>query len=315
MKRTTSRTKRRLGLALLTLLALTLLLPDGAIAQEKTTEEEADQVVRYNPAVSIFSNNLYIGPNVIQRAPVVCIGCDVEIEGRISDNVVVVFGSLKMNGADVRDNIVGVFSELEIQESSVGDTLVNVLGTLQIDRFEGSTINIGLPVGWNPDIYRFLFWLRALALLMAFILVVGITTVVPERVERIAREAPVNYMSGFFIGLLGYLGGWILLTLLTATVIGLPAGILFFKIVKWLGIAGIFLFTGRRLGQLLGREMSPLGAILLCFGLYSAVLITLSWMGPIGLFAILLFKLFFWILFGIPAVGLVLITRFGTRTA
>jgi len=305
------RTRILIGLCLLALLPLAVSAQDSVVEPG----EEPEKIVRYSPAVSIFSNNLHIGPNVVQRAPVVCIGCDVEIEGQISDNVVVIFGKLTMNGARVRDNLVGVFSSLDIKDSQVDDTMVNVLGTLEIDRFEGSTINIGLPVGWNPDIYRFLFWLRAVALLMAFILVVGITIVVPERVERIAREAPVNYMSAFFIGLLGYLGGWILLTLLTATVIGLPAGLLFFKIVKWLGLAGIFLFTGRRLGQLLGREMSPLGAILLCFGLYSAVLITLSWFGAFGLFVIMLFKLFFWILFGIPAVGLVLITRFGTRTA
>ena len=55
------------------------------------------------------------------------------------------------------------------------------------------------------------------------------------------------------------------LLILAATVIGLPFGLLVFRVVKWLGIAGIFFAVGRRVGRSLGREMSLLGAVLLVF--------------------------------------------------
>lgn len=276
-------------------------------------QEEQRRIVRTSPAVSVFAQDIEIPANVEQRAPVVCIWCEARIEGEVRDNVVVIFGKLEMDGASVRNNVVGVFSEIDVRDSQVRETLVNVLGSLDYDTSPGNMINIGMPFGWAPGFQWILFWFRAVGLLLAFITLVAAVAIAPQRVDVIAREAPVRYFPAFFVGLVGYLAFLVILTLLAATVIGLPLGILLFKILKWVGIAGIFLSLGRRLGRSLGTEMSPLGGVLLSFAFYAAFVILMSFLGVTGFILLVLFRLFFWLMFEVPAVGLMILTRFGTQ--
>ncbi|NIM00760.1 MAG: hypothetical protein GTN89_07580, partial [Acidobacteria bacterium] len=255
-------TRHSIAIALLlgSLLAVSPVLADQ--------EDEERRVVRSSPTISVFAQDIVIPANVEQRAPVVCIWCEARIEGEVRDNVVVIFGKLEMDGARVRNNVVGVFSELDVRDSEIGDTLVNALGDLSYDTNPGNIIDIGMPFGWAPGFEAIFFWFRAVGLLLAFIALVAAVAIAPERVDLIAREAPVRYFSAFFVGLVGYLAFLVVLTLLAATVIGLPMGILLFKILKWVGIAGIFFSLGQRVGRSLGREMSPLGAVLLSFAFY-----------------------------------------------
>jgi hypothetical protein len=289
-----------------------MLLMAGLAATWASAEEVDERVVRSSPSVCVFDQGVVIPANVIQRAPVVSIGCDARIEGEVRDNVVVVFGELEMDGATVRENVVGVFSSMTLRDSNVGEQLVNVLGTLDRDDTLANVINIGLPFGWAPGVPTILFWFRAVGLLLIFLALVGAVTIGPERVDLLARETPVRYFSAFFAGLLGYLAFLMVLALLAVTVIGLPAGILFFKLLKWIGIAGIFMSLGRRIGRSLGRDMSPLGAVLLSFGLYAGVVLILGSLGFAGLLLLLFFRMFFWLMFEVPAVGLMILTRFGT---
>jgi len=299
-------TRRSSLMAIVPLLACLLAVP------VVTGQEEKKRIVRNGPSISVFGQEIEIGANVVHRDPVVCIGCVARIKGEVRDNVVVIFGELELDGAEISNNVVGVFSKMRVRDTYIGDTLVNALGSLDRDTVSGNIINIGLPFGWAPRMHTILFWFRAVGLLLIFIALVGAVSVVPERVETIALETPGRYFSAFFVGLLGYLAFLIILTLLAATVIGLPAGILFFKVLKWVGIAGIFLSLGRRIGRSLGREMSPLGAVLLSFGFYTAVVVVFSWLGFAGFLMLMLFHLFFWLMFEVPAVGLVILTRFGT---
>jgi hypothetical protein len=202
---------------------------------------------------------------------------------------------------------------MNIRDTRIGETLVNALGELERDDFNANVINIGLPFGWAPGVGVILFWIRAAGLLLAFVALVGAVVIAPERVELLARDAPVRYFAAFFAGLLGYLAFLMVLAPLALTIVGLPAGILFFKVFKWVGIAGIFMSLGRRIGRSLGREMSPLGATLLCFGLYAGSVLALGWLGLVGFVLLMLFRMFFWLMFEVPAVGLVILTRFGTR--
>ena len=303
-------TTRRLSLTAFVLLLAWALAVPAVHGQE---EEEEKRIVRSGPTISVFGQEINIPANEVHRDAVVCIGCTARIEGEVRDNVVVVFGELELDGAEIGQNVVGVFSKIRVRDSYIEDTLVNALGSLDRDRVSGNVVNIGLPFGWAPRVYTILFWVRAVGLLLIFIALVGAVSVAPERVEMIAREAPVRYFSAFFVGLLGYLAFLIILTLLAATVIGLPAGILFFKVLKWVGIAGIFMSLGQRIGRSLGREMSPLGAVLLSFGFYAAFIVVMSWLGLAGLVILVLFSMFFWLMFEVPAVGLMILTRFGTQ--
>ena len=302
-------TRRSSLMAIVPLLACLLAVP------VVTGQEEKKRIVRNGPSISVFGQEIEIGANVVHRDPVVCIGCVARIKGEVRDNVIVIFGELELDGAEISHNVVGVFSKITVRDSYIGDTLVNALGSLERDSYSGNVVNIGLPFGWAPRMHTILFWFRAVGLLLAFIALVGAVSVAPERVEVIGREAPVRYFSAFFVGLMGYLAFLIILTLLAATVVGLPVGILLFKILKWVGIAGIFLTLGQRVGRSLGREMSPLGAVLLSFGFYAGFVVAMSWLGLVGFFMLMLFRMFFWLMFEVPAVGLMILTRCGTRGA
>ena len=59
--------------------------------------------------------------------------------------------------------------------------------------------------------------------------------------------------------------------------------------------------------------MSPLGAVMLSFGFYAALVLVSGWMGVVGFVLLVFFRMFFWLMFEVPAVGLMILTRFGTR--
>jgi hypothetical protein len=134
-------------------------------------------------------------------------------------------------------------------------------------------------------------------------------------VRVISEETPNRIFAAFFVGLLGYLAYWILMVLLLATVVGFFVGLVLFVVLKWLGIAGMFHFLGHRVGRGLGREMSLLGAVLLGFAPYILIVLLPSAFGLAGLIVAIVFGFLIWIFLEIPAVGMVILTRAGTRGA
>ena len=104
--------------------------------------------------------------------------------------------------------------------------------------------------------------------------------------DQPAQRPSWNYRKedggGIIVGLLGYIGLWVVMLILLATVVGFPFGIFVFRVFKWLGIAGIFFAVGRRVGRSMGREMSLLGAVLLVFLPFVAIQIAPLLFGPFG---------------------------------
>jgi hypothetical protein len=93
-----------------------------------------------------------------------------------------------------------------------------------------------------------------------------------------------------------------LLTIISVVGIPLLPFVYFtFLIMKWLGMAGFFLFFGRRLGKMVKRQVSVLGGVLLGF-LFFGVLKLVPFIGAA-----------LWLGFGWYGLGLVLLTRCGTR--
>jgi hypothetical protein len=133
-------------------------------------------------------------------------------------------------------------------------------------------------------------------------------------VRLIGQEAGPRYLAALFVGLLVYVVLYALvLPLVAGTVIGLPFLLLAWMAAKWLGIAGIFFAFGSRVGRGLGREMSPMGAVLLVFAAYALILLLLSPFGLVGLLGVTLVRMVFFCLVEAPALGLILLTRIGTR--
>jgi len=324
--RPTASRRRRSGYAAILLAACAVGLLASSPARPQ--EEPRETVSRRGDLISIFGGRITVPAGVRQRGMVVGIGSDVVVEGEVSQDVVVILGTLKLSGtvdgtvtailsdqqvrdARVDDQYVTVFGSVEMERTSIGDEFIHILGPLEQDAFSTRpVVNVG---HWLPGFWTFLLWTRILRLLVVFVLLLMLVALIPERVRLIADEAPVRYVPAVFMGLLGYLGFWVLLVLISATVIGLPVALIAFYGLKWLGIAGIFLGIGRRLGRSFGREMSLLGAVLLTFGIYALITAAPTPLGLVGLLLSGLWRMVFFIFVEAPALGLVLLTRIGTK--
>ncbi len=245
---------------------------------------------------------------------VVCVAGNARILGKVRRDVVVVGGKLDLSGP-VRGSVVGVGSKMVLHEgASVGKDLVNVAGGL--DRGDvpvhGQVVNVGVGGKWlahMPGPFGMLgiilFWAKLLKLVMVFIGLVLLAAFVPERVRLLGEEAPLHPFMAFFAGLGGYIVLIMVMILLCITIIGIPAALLLyfaFVIVKWMGLAGIFEVVGRRIGRMMGRELSLLGAILLGFLPFAILRFLPFCIGTM-----------IWIVLDAMAVGLVILTRAGGK--
>jgi hypothetical protein len=245
---------------------------------------------------------------------VVCIVGDVKLLGKVRGDVIVIGGKLDMFGS-VRGGVVGVGSKLVLHPGAhVRKDLVNVGGGL--DRggatIGGQVVNIGVGGAWLAHmpgpfgvLGLILFWIKLLKLVLVFIGLLLLTALAPDRIRLLGEEAPLHPFLSFFAGLGGYIVLALTMILLCITIIGIPAALLLyfaFIVVKWMGLAGIFEVVGKRIGRLMGRDFSLLGAVLLGFL-------------PFAILRFLPFCIgtFIWFVLDAMAVGLVILTRFGGR--
>jgi hypothetical protein len=308
--------------------------PSAASGGETAAQAEDDEKVsepktirRYGDRISIFSEAIHVPEGTYQQGTIICVGSDAIIEGEVWE-VVIVGGSLKLTGR-VRGQVVGVLSDMELDGAEVNGQLLNVAGSLrrQNSYVGGPQFNLSLGdwVGRLPSplgvIGAILFWIRVFKLFLAFIVVLLLAAMVPERIRLIGEETPVRYGTALLVGLVSYLGVLLVLLLLSLTVVGWPIGILVYRVLKWLGIAGIFFAVGRRIGRSMGREMSLLGAVLLAFAVFAVVtlfpflsgLAGAGWWFVLPSLALILFGV--WLFVEVPALGLIILTRAGTRSS
>jgi hypothetical protein len=255
----------------------------------------------------------------------VCIGCDAVIEGEVTHDIVVVGGTLVLSGRGGHD-VVCVLSNVTLESGSdISHDFVNVLGHLTDDgaSIGGQRVNIvpffsfpGFRHGAFSVLRGIVLWWWLLKLVITFVVIIVLAAFIPERIRTLSAEVPVSYGLALLTGLAAYIALWVVIVLLVISVIGIPvAGLLhlLFLVFKVLGLAGIFHRLGSGIGRSFNREMSLLGAVLLGFLIFVAVLIVPQLFGTVGLALALVMRLLYWLLIELPAVGLVLLTRAGGR--
>jgi hypothetical protein len=286
----------------------------GILAQP--VERDDSRPVRERGDVVHVLADVEVPAGTVRDGSVVCVGAQVVIRGKVTGDVVVVLGSLEIDGGTVGRSVTGVLSRLELRDAHVDGDLVNILGGMTRDNVRIGHELFELPNlgAWVPGLLKVLTWLRVVGLLLVFVLLVLLVAIAPERVQLIGAETPVRYVSALFAGLLTYLVLLLFVVpLALVTVIGLPFLVLTYLVLKWLGLAGIFHALGQRVARSFGRDISPLGAVLLVYSAYVAIVLALGLLGPIGLLAIVLFHMLFLFFFEAPALGLIVLTRAGTR--
>jgi hypothetical protein len=287
----------------------------GAAAVERDDRRARDE---YGDLVHIFTSDIVIPEGTVRHGSVVCIGGDVRIAGELTGDAIVILGSVEIEGGEVRQSVIGVLTEMELRDAEIRGDLINVAGGLTRENvYIGRELfDLGLIGGWFPGFLALLTWIRVLGIVVVFVVLVLLVAITPERVRLIGRECGPRYLPALLVGLLVYCVLWTLVVpLAIGTLIGIPFLILAWTVVKWLGVAGLFYALGSRIGRSLGREMSPMGAVSLIFAIHAAVLLVLSPLGLIGLAAISAYRTVFLVFVEAPAVGLMLLTRFGSRSS
>jgi len=314
----TDRPRRKLrGAALmLLLLALPLVIftaPRAQTTDTKVAEPDEPQIInRYGDRVSVFTGDVHIPKNVYQHGSIVNIGGSVVVDGTAHD-VIVIGGKLRISGT-VRGEVVSILTDTELDQATIRGQLVNVLGGFASREtlIHGQTVNISFG-SWFPGLWSLVFWTRFFGIFLTFVLLVFLAALVPDRIRLIADEAAQRYVAAFFMGIVGYLLFLIVLGLLAITAIGIPLALIGFWILKWLGVAGIFFAVGQRIGRSFGREISVLGAILITFMIYAGLEMLPAAFGLLGLIAWSFVHTLVFLLLELPGVGLILLTRAGTR--
>jgi hypothetical protein len=313
------RPRTMIVLATLFLIAVPLTWTGGhalGSSQDESDRTDLRQKRHYGDLINIFTGDIRIPADTIRHGSIICIGGDVVVEGEVSQDVIVILGGVKMDGGEIGGSLFGILSKMELRDAEIHTELYNIAGGMTREEVYvgGQIVDLGILGSWFPGILTLLTWWRVFSLLFVFILLVMLVALAPERVRMIGQEAPVRYVSAFFVGVLAYVALLLLCTVATPTIIGLPVIYLGYLALKWLAIAGMFHALGQRVGRAFGREMSPLGAVLLVYGIYAVILLVLSPLGLPGLALITLIRIFFFCFFEVPAVGLVLLTRVGTKS-
>ena len=291
--------------------------------EETQTDEPSTQRVYRGGQVGIFTA-INVPANEVHRGDLVCIGCDAVIEGEVTRDVVVIGGSLTLSGKAGHD-VVCVLSNVELKEGAeIGHDFVNVLGSLEDAGAIVHRERVNIPVFFGLPSFKGAFgvlgaiiaWAKVLKLVLLFVVLLILAGLVPERIRTVSDEVPLSLGMAYLAGLGGYLALWVVNSLLFISVIGFPVAILIFLlfgVLKTLGLAGIFHYVGRRLGQTFNREMSLLGGILLGFVLFALILVLPHFFGLMGIIVAIGIRLLFWLLIELPAVGLIILTRVGGK--
>lgn len=282
--------------------------------------EEPPQRYKQGAWVSVFSEPVMIPIGTTLEGPAICIGCELTLEGELENQLFVIFGKVTIRGR-VEGDVIGILSDLDLQGGRVDRQVLNILGSVDTHGADlQGVIDLGLG-DWLTElpsplhVVAFVFrWVRLVKLFVIFVLIGLIAALVPGRVKTIGETAPFRYGTAFFVGLLGYLGTLVALTLLTVTVIGLPLGLALFLVFKWLGVSAVLWAVGHRLGRTFGRDVSVMAAVFIGFSLYAIAMLLPLWFGFPGLLIGALAGLFSWFFLEIPALGLVILTRCGTKT-
>jgi hypothetical protein len=247
---------------------------------------------------------------------IVAIFGDVVIEGTVTGEVVVILGSLQISGT-VEGDVVSVLSRTTLAETAhVEGELVNVGWNLEHatgSRVDGQLVNVNfmslVPFATEGEFWSFVFWLifliKLALLTVLFLGVLVVSAIAPRRVSLIAAAIPARWGWSILVGLLALALFVVTCCVLTFTIIGAPLAIaLWFalQVTKWLGLAAIFYLVGQSIGRnLFRRELPHISCVL----------------GGFVLFALLslipFFGLFLKLVLNVVAVGMVIVTRFGSE--
>ena len=273
--------------------------------------------VSVDPTVGV-SEDSYVPAGQVHEGDLVSVMGHVRIDGEVTGSVVVVFGDVEVSG-HVGEDLVSVMSRSHLAETAkVDGQFVNVGWTPLRDHgssIAGEVVNVNfmnlVPFaghgGGIRGLIRFLLIWHLIKLTFLFIVLLVITALLPRRLEAMAAAFPTRWGWSFLVGLLTYAGVLVGAIFLAVTIIGIPLALMLWfvaKLLKWVGLAAIFYLMGQSMGRnMFKRELPHMASVLAGFVLFAVMSLVplLGWL--------------FGMVLSILALGLALVTRFGSDPA
>lgn len=263
-----------------------------------------------------ISGSEHVDKNEVRDSDVVAIFGDARIEGKVNGDVVVILGSLDLSGS-VGGDVVSVMSHTKVADTaSIAGDMVTVgwppEGLIRREQVRGQIVDISfmrfVPFtgkGGLSGLLRLWFMVKLMRLAGLFLILLLVTALVPRRLETISAAFPRKWGYAILAGLLTYAGIAIGCVLLGITIIGIPLAAALYcalMITKWLGLASILFLMGQTIGRnVFSRDLPHVASVLGGFAVYAL------------LFLIPFFGFVFWFVASVLAVGIAVLTRFGSE--
>ena len=300
-----------------------------AEAKRPSAEEPPDSIHwRKSSAKVHIGSSIVVGEDELVTDPVVSIGGNVTVLGRVDDDVVAVGGSVRLGPkARVRGDVTAVGGRVDQERgATIGGTVNEVRIGPQFNfkpwhAFDGVWFD-----GWDAigSGFRLLGTVMRVSLVMLLVLLVALIASRPvQRIaDRVGRDPWISGFTGLLAQLLFIPVLVVTVVILAVSIIGIPLlllvpfAIVAFLVAMLVGFSGVALRVGR---WAVGQERSAFVALAVGVVLVSAVALvarTLSLL-PVPLWPISWFLALtaFVLEYAAWTVGLggALLTRFGTR--
>ncbi len=301
----------------------------GAWAQQADSDGSADaadsaasEILVLGPQSHIF-DEIHITADQRVEGELVCIGCTLTLDGPVSGDLVIIGGNAEIR-ASVDGDLVAVGSTVVVEAGvDIGGDMVTVFsGTDAPDvQVGGSRVKVPAPFpvaglrGPFSALTSILGWLTLIHVLVIFVVLLLIAAIASERVKTIGDALGPNLGLALLIGFLAHAAVLVIYALLAMSMVGLPLIPLVFFLfvfVRMFGRAGVLYLIGRQIGLGFGWKMSVLGGLALGFVPYLLLSTLPFFFGLVGLIVGLFFALILKILIDWPALGVVLLTSFGS---
>ncbi|MDQ7088689.1 MAG: hypothetical protein Q9Q13_12895 [Acidobacteriota bacterium] len=302
----------------------------GTFAQQPERPAPLTEEAHEGPGIdvlgpqSLFFAQLHITGDQRVEGDLVCIGCTLILDGPVSGSLVIIGGQARVR-ASVEGDLIALASTLKVAPGmGVDGDMVTLLTGIEAPdiQVDGSRVNIPSPfppagLGGPFSALTSIFgWLAVLHLLIVFVVLMLIAAMVPDRLRLIGDELGPSLGLALLVGFLSHAGIVVIYALLGMSMVGLPLiPVLMFAFVflRMLGRAGVLYIIGRRIGRSCGWRMSVLGGLAMGFVPYALLSTLPFFFGLPGLAIGLFFSLVLKVFIDWPAMGLALLTSFGSR--
>jgi hypothetical protein len=316
----------------LVLLSILLLAATAAPAREGRDPGEVEISAGYPLLLGLgggerisFGSPVVVGAGEVVRGDVVSFGGPVTVLGTITGDVASFGGPVEVSG-EVRGDVASFGGPITISGSVSGD-VASTGGPVRLlpgAHVGGDVASLGGPVeraqtatvggsivhgfpGLTFHPFGFPWWFAILnhlaKLFVGLVILIVIAALAPVRVERMAdwlrQEWGVALAAGFGVWVCAFVVG----VLLCVTLIGIPVAILLiaaYKIIKFFGLAGLFLLIGRQIAYRNRADAPYMPAILIGWAPFALI----------SLFPICIDTII-WLVLGWIGIGAVVLTRFG----